>query len=368
MYSLGALLAGVTAWLLLKALRATNRTYVWWSAYGLSAAAFCYTHNYAIFSLLAQAAYVGVESFQSGHTESFRQLIGRVGGFLCAGALAVLLYGAWFPALVAQIRAVRQDYWIPSVTAEEIEHVFLQWCTGQDGLDVVGSRLWLIAVAGIAGWTIWRSGRTGWFFLSQAALPWLLSLGISLFTGRSIFIDRYLLFAHFHFLGFWGVVCLTLPKLHERIALVCVLATVCLSGLWAAAKHLPDSPPAIAAAVDYVKAHYHDDELIIVDWPSEVNRLRYYTKLAGVTWPQVRWKVNPLSPHNPRMHIASLCSEDLYLMTDGVDERLPRRLWLAYEGSAVLFPATSTMKLVWSRTFEGGNYTTYTLTLYERSE
>lgn len=44
MYSLGVFLAGLTGWLLLRALRATRRQAWWWTGYGVAVAAFCYTH------------------------------------------------------------------------------------------------------------------------------------------------------------------------------------------------------------------------------------------------------------------------------------------------------------------------------------
>ena len=58
MYSLGVLLAGLSAWLLLRALRASRRQRCWWAAYGVAVAALCYTHTYALLTVFAQATVI----------------------------------------------------------------------------------------------------------------------------------------------------------------------------------------------------------------------------------------------------------------------------------------------------------------------
>ena len=58
MYSQGVFLAGLTAWLLLRALRCPRGCFGWWLGYGLAVAAFCYTHYYAFFTVAAQTLFV----------------------------------------------------------------------------------------------------------------------------------------------------------------------------------------------------------------------------------------------------------------------------------------------------------------------
>ena len=53
---------------------------------------------------------------------------------------------------------------------------------------VVFFALWLVALGGLAAWLMCRGGWAARFFLIQAAVPWLLALGISLYSGRSIFV------------------------------------------------------------------------------------------------------------------------------------------------------------------------------------
>jgi len=50
MYSMGAFLATLTAWLLLRAMRSARHREVWWSVYGVAVAVFCYTHFWQSFS------------------------------------------------------------------------------------------------------------------------------------------------------------------------------------------------------------------------------------------------------------------------------------------------------------------------------
>jgi len=60
MYGLGVLLAALTAWLLLRALRSERRAASWWAAYAVAAAALCYTHYYGAFTIASQLAAAGL--------------------------------------------------------------------------------------------------------------------------------------------------------------------------------------------------------------------------------------------------------------------------------------------------------------------
>src|SRR5437660_338218 len=51
MYSPGAFMRLLTASLLLRARRATRGREVWWLAYAIAVAAFCYTHYFAFFTI-----------------------------------------------------------------------------------------------------------------------------------------------------------------------------------------------------------------------------------------------------------------------------------------------------------------------------
>jgi hypothetical protein len=92
MYGLGVFLAALTAWLLVRALRAGAWHSPWWCAYGLAVAAFCYTHYFAFFTVLAQTVFVAGDCLARGRAGKWREGVPAAGGFLYAGCLALVLF------------------------------------------------------------------------------------------------------------------------------------------------------------------------------------------------------------------------------------------------------------------------------------
>jgi len=170
MYSLGVLLAGLTAWLLLRALRSQGRSEVWWAVYGVAVAAFCYTHYYAFFTVFAQALFVLGHLLSRAQRAGLRQVLCSAAGFLFAGTLALILYSPWVPVLVSQLQQVREGFWIPAVSAKEARWVFFWWGTGLEYESALEG-LWLVFVIALAVWTVWRAKLAGWFFYSKRWCP-----------------------------------------------------------------------------------------------------------------------------------------------------------------------------------------------------
>lgn len=116
MYSLGVLLAGLTAWTLLRALRCSRGCLGWWLGYGLAVTAFCYTHYYAFFTVAAQAIFVvGVLAVRA-LKDTATSVRAALTGFLLAGGFAFLLYVPWIPVWWKQAHDVLQGFWIDPVT------------------------------------------------------------------------------------------------------------------------------------------------------------------------------------------------------------------------------------------------------------
>jgi uncharacterized membrane protein len=126
MYSQGILLASVTAWLLLRALRPGPRRGLWWSAYAVAVAAFCYTHYFAFFTIAAQAAFVVADLLLRARQQSFRGALASVAGLLYAGAVAFILYAPWLPVFRIQQRAGWQGFCVPHVTVREVERTLFE--------------------------------------------------------------------------------------------------------------------------------------------------------------------------------------------------------------------------------------------------
>jgi hypothetical protein len=228
--------------------------------------------------------------------------------------------------------------------------------------------LWMLFVSLGIAWTLWRAGRAGWFFLLQAVVPWALSLGISFFSGRSILIERYLVFAQFALLGFWGVTAYHLPAWPQVTGFACFIGLPSLIGLSEAVMQYPGDPPAVAAAANFLRENYRPGDVITVSTPGDINCLQYYAHRAGIASLDVRCRLDPSSAKGHVLHLASVGSDEVVWTTDPKWDQVFPRLWAASDGAVVAdHYSTSGLKMVLARIFEGGGCR-YTLRLFEREK
>jgi hypothetical protein len=325
MYALGTLLAALTAWLLLKALRGGQRRWGWWSAYGLALAAFCLTHNYAGFTALAQAVFVVGVVIRRTWT---RQPVWPVAcSFAYAGILAVILYSPWLPVFLEQTQQVRQSFWIGPITSDLLQRMFFSWATGME-VPVDGTAVWWLLLLGITvAATAWRAGPGGWFFLIQAAAPWVGGILFSLLAGRPIVLARCLVFGQLAWAGYWGVAWSRLESWPARALLGVFLVSMYGQGLVQALAVVPDRPPALAEAAAFLRQHASGDETIWVATPWEVNQLRFYLEQAGASHLAVRCPYSPFAKGH-MVHIAALSAEDV-AFGPAESENQPGRYWVA---------------------------------------
>jgi hypothetical protein len=288
MYSLGDALAAFSGWALFRALHHTQPRVGPWLSYAVVTLAFAFTHYYALFQIAAQATFLA-RYFLVMHK-------GRLAG-LCndrnvcfavlAGGLIGLGWLPWLPSFLAQRQQVQFDFWIPPLTYDEIRHTLWTLLVGPRNLDVANwpepwHNLGFAVTLGVLGLAIlctkraiglfpWRTSARNqrgelkaaqssaegftWYMVCGATVPVLLAVAISK-HGRSIWCDRYLLFAHFHWLAalavvLWrvpwswcrvaGVALVFLVFLHLEIATVTKMDVVHRSGERGAAAHLAGS-------------------------------------------------------------------------------------------------------------------------------
>jgi hypothetical protein len=333
MYSQGVFLAGLTAWLLLRALRAPRAGSGWWLGYGLTVAAFCYTHYYAFFTVAAQVVFVAGDLAVRALKYSVASVRASLMGFLLAGCGAFLLYVPWFPVWWKQTHDVWQGFWILPVTWQHAKEVFFSWSTGLPYGGSTDFTWWvLFLLAGIL-WMIGKADRGGLFFLLQAGVPWALSLTLSAWSGRPIFHERYLFFAQFFLLAFWGIVWDRLPGLVLRLGLACFLCAMSLSGLETAREQWPTRPPALAETAAYLRDHYRDGDMVLTASPSALNRLRYYAVQAGMHVVEARCVISPFQPPGHIVHLGSLQPEDILWLELSSKPHAATRLWQLTDGS-----------------------------------
>lgn len=368
MYSMGALLAGVSSWLLLRALRAERRQGAWWSAYGVSVAAFCYTHNFALFTVAAQILFVAGDLLRQARVTSRQRATRAALGFGWAGIMAAVLYSPWLPVFLAQAERVQQRFWIRLPTTDTLEKSFVYWCSGASEGGHAAAMVWLAASAGFAAWTVWRLDRGGLFFLVQAAVPWAFTLAISYFHDRPLLQERYLTFAQLSWLALWGIACSRIRGLPERMLLALALVA---SSAYATAQfieRLPQGASPMQRAVQFLKEHYRSGDVVVTENAAAVHVIRYHAEQAGMTGLDVRCRIDHVRPLGQTVHIAALTADDVGWESDEPPADV-RRVWSFSRGAHRVVGAPSTWKEQSRRVFKpskGFNTGSFVLTLHTR--
>lgn len=359
MYTLGVLLAGLSALFLLRALRRPERGTLWWLAYGVAAAALAFSHYYALFSIAGQVgfalAWTAWLCRRGQRSEAFRLFRGLALGGLVAG----LLFAPWVPAFLRQSRGVRESYWISPVSLVDLERALVSWGTGLEPAGLL-PRLGLVVVLGAAAWSAWRNGRAGVFLATQAVAPWFLAVGFSILSGRPIFLERYLVFAQFSLLALLGLAASTALS-RKTWPLALLPGAVLAAGLWQSVARYPATPSAAEQAAEFLGERQQVGDLVLVESPRALNRLLYWLTRSNSSPSPVSCLLPRIPAQGDRFsHIASLRAADI-LWEDQLPALTARRLWQARDSKhpPELIPG-------WSRTalkiFEGGDGSWYTLT------
>lgn len=326
MYSLGALLATVSAWLLLRALR--EGRYNRWFTYGVAAAGLLYCHHYSLFTLGAQAIFLAGCIVAKARHDPCGALDTARGAAIGFG-VALVLYSPWLPVFLAQADRVREGFWVPEMTWRETSRCFFEWATGREHLHLVEQIGWSLVVCTVIFRAAWRTDLPSLFFVVQAALPWLLTFGISLLGDRPIFQARYFAISQISIMGLWGVVCCRLPRWSERVLWSSVLLLYCGSGGLAALSGGTSTSTSIAQAVDWVVDRYRPGDMVLASSPQEVNQFRYYAERRRMATIDIRCHVD-LSAPGQIAHVASLEVEDMVVSRRWQPPSTIERVWVTH--------------------------------------
>ena len=356
MYALAILLAGVTSWLLLRALRdpVARR---WWLAYGVAVAAFCAAHYYALFTVAAQALFVIFRPSRDPDRHLRRR---RFAGALL---IAAALFSPWLPVLARQAEQVRRNYWIPVPTLSSVASSVVQWAAGAE--TVPGTPWpWLLALAAILGWGWRRGGEGARHLLLLALAPWAFGLAISLLSGRPIFLERYMAFGQFFLICAWGVLWARIPARRTRVLAAVALVVVAASGLLATWRaRYPERPTALWYAARYLKRQAAPGDLVITRSPRALNKLRYYAEQVEAGDLQTRYAAGAAAEADHFSHLPSLEERDV-LRTDPFVDTTPRTLWRLEDVRTAPEPAPRGWRITHARIFDGGDAPTVLLTGY----
>jgi len=358
MYALGTVLAAASAWTILRAMRAGDRRLAWWALWGLIAAAAVETHYYLAFTIAAEVGWAAVEIARG------RAGLVRWRELVTAAIVGGVALAPWAPAFWRQARQVRAEYWIPPATTSGLADGIARWALGLDA-GRAALPIALLVVASLAACL--GTGRVARFFVLQAAAPWILGLAISAVSGRPIVLDRYMLFAQLFLLAAWSVVIARVPSSIPRTAAAAALLGVLLAGLAGVLRAFPVDPPAMANAARFLKRQAGAQDLVVVESPRALNKMRYYAGQAGGERLDIRCALPeriPLSPHVS--HVVSLADGDSIAagseFTAGGDT-----VWIGREATAPPAAAPPGWTITYARLFEGGEDTRFGLVRYQRA-
>lgn len=352
MYSWGTCFAGLSMWLLVRALRSENAAAAArrWSMYGIAVVLFAYTHNFAFFTIGAQAAFVLVLLAVASHracvrrnrscpSQNFSQERERImpnAGFrhsafvaMCFSAvtiLALVFYAPWLPVVLAQAERVNENFWIQPLTWHETQRAVMVWMHGAWIGGTNQAYLWLAILLSTAIWRIVARDSAAIYFLLQALLPWAFTIAVSLFGDRPILQDRYMLFSQVALFAFCGVIFarIRIPALKVGWALLLLAPSSVATFNYF--QHLPTESSAIDMLMADVRHEYRVGDMILVSDAATVNVTRYYAIQAGLETVDVRCPVPCLSKGHVD-HLSSLTADDM-LWDSGEELAAVDRVWV----------------------------------------
>ncbi|HET6899677.1 MAG TPA: glycosyltransferase family 39 protein [Vicinamibacteria bacterium] len=272
MYGLGVMLAALTAWLLLRALRRERGTALGWAAYAVAAAALCYTHYYGAFTIAAQLAAAALFLAQRWRASRVRPR--AAAGLLAAAVSAAVLFAPWLSVLRRQTARVSGDYWIHEAGSFDVAGALVRWATGLEWTPPWPG----VAIAAFAAaflWAIARGDRGQRFLALQAGLPWVGALGLSWIAGRTLFLERYLFFSQLALLVGLARAWARLSPWPRR-ATAAVFGALVVIGLVDEIGLRPVSPSSAQDGARLLARSVAAGDLVLANAPRDLNVVRYY--------------------------------------------------------------------------------------------
>jgi hypothetical protein len=325
-YALGTALAAFSSSALFRALDAPPGAAGPWLLYGLLALLFLFTHNFALFSVAAQALFLG-GYLLAGHGWDLRQAVRSPAfrGALLAGAVVALGFLPWAPIFLRQRAQVQAAFWTPVISAEEVAKACYQMMAEPEGgwpspqqANWIALDLCVLALIALA-----RKARPGeWYLLAAVVVPFAFGILVSALDTK-VFSLRYFLFAHLFFLV--GVAALVgrLRRRLERGAMVALLlanAAWLYRGFWE--KMDVDHNPGFQAATGFIRDRRGPDEPVVVCSPLAYWPARYHAR------PETGWYLFDNGREVAHYYGTAVLSSEDFLTADQLIAAGPRRLWV----------------------------------------
>ena len=305
MYGLGAALAALTAWLMLRALRSERGPLAWWGAYAAAAAALCYTHYYGAFTVAAQILFASVALARRWRASGIRP--GAASGLLAAGLLVAALFAPWLSVLRSQTARVSADYWIREAGSFDVAGALVRWTTGLSWTPPwPGPTIAIFAAAML--WALWRGDDGQRFLALQAALPWAGALGLSWAAGRTLFLERYLFFSQLALLVLLARAWAGLGPWPRR-ATAAVAGSLIALGLAEEIGARPVAAPSAQEGARLLARSVAPEDLVLANAPRDLNVVLYYLRREGAAGMTLRCPASRSVGHLSQ--VSSITSDEI---------------------------------------------------------
>ena len=234
----------------------------WWIGVVLFAVGAMYTHNLAIFGLVAANVYL---LFKRNWRLQIKLIL--------AQGVAGIFSLSWLIMIPGQLDKVQRAFWTPKPGIVEVVQAILMWFVN---LPLNGFWLVLCAVLSIQAFVLillelWRS-RKIWkepdYLIAWALVPPLLLFGIS-YLIRPVFVPRGFLVSSMAFYGLAGIVVAKRGVIGKWMAGTFVLAALISLPFYYTFAEFPRSP--FREAVIVLQQNYQPNEVIVHD-----NKLSYF--------------------------------------------------------------------------------------------
>ncbi len=200
MYPLGMVFAVFSSFALLHGLR--EKSFWWFGAYGVLAAALAYTHYFGFFTIASHALFVLAVLVKSTRWRIGELMHAKIfWASILAACFALLLYVPWIPTFLEQRAQVQASYWVPPLSITSVPDTFYQLFVPSTGLVPHHGYILIVSLFPLAGtlllwaYSIVRFKKSDgvWFTVVLAVIPMLFAIVISL-GGRSLYNDRFFAF------------------------------------------------------------------------------------------------------------------------------------------------------------------------------
>lgn len=336
-YTLAAFLTVISSVFLVGGLTRATHVRRIWAAYTLSVIALVYTHNLGLFSVVAQGLFAvlylwapGAARRRSGEADQTALQSTRL-WFVISVLIVAVGYLPWLTKSLGQSEKLRTSWEKPITTNTiplEVEQALTGTSTERSFQPTAVSWGFLVGVVLLGVLLVSLCGWPGVFLCLTGTVPPLLIYVYSMYSQRSIFDARYLMFAQQMWLAGIAWVVSRIPSRPERICVAMIPVSWLL--FWCfdvQTSRVATAQPGIRAAVAHVVQHRQADEIVIAETPFVFFGADYYARNDC--------KVRVCAAHKDRF---SLNGESQLLTTDlvtpaEITESRPSGIWVLTSAS-----------------------------------